>query len=82
MERPWRPETSAAAGANVPPGSTVTAGRAITAPAPAKCGAGAGERRARHAPPRPFVTSTSWLLLKASCSVRSLRGAAVRTSFL
>ena len=45
MERPWRPETSAAAGANVPPGSTVTVGRAITAPALAKCGAEAGERR-------------------------------------
>ena len=81
-ERPWRPKTSAAAGAHTPPGSTVTAGRAVTAPAPAKRGAAAGARRALHAPPRPYVQSSSRLLLRASFPVCWLRGAAVRTSSL
>ena len=80
VERPWRPKTSAAAGAHTPPGSTVTAGRAMTAPAPAKRGAAAGARRALRAPPRPFVQSSSRLLLRASFPVCWLRGAAVRTS--
>ena len=79
-ERPWRPKTSAAAGEHTPPGSTVTVGRAVTAPAPAKRGAAAGARRALRTPPRPYLQSSSRLLLRASFPVCWLRGAAVRTS--
>ena len=79
-ERPWRPKTSAASGAHTPPGSTVTAGRTMMAPAPAKRGAAAGARRALRAPPQSFVASSSRLLLRASFLVCWLRGAAVRTS--
>ena len=74
-------KTSAAAGAHTRPGSAVTTGRAMTAPAPTKRGAAAGgARRALRAPPRPFVVSSSRLLLRTSCPVLLLRDAAVRTS--
>ena len=79
-KRPWKLKASTAAGASTPPGSAVTAGRAMTAPAPAKRGAAAGARRALRVPPRPSVVSSSRLLLRASFPVCWLRGAAVRTS--
>ena len=81
-KRPWKLKASTAAGAHTPPGSAVTAGRAMTAPAPAKRGVAAEARRALRAPPQQFVVSTSRLLLRTSCPVRWLRGAAVRTSSL
>ena len=58
-KRPWKLKASTAAGANTPPGSAVTAGRAMTAPAPAKRGVAVGARPALRAPPQPFVASSS-----------------------